>query len=288
VFQIGDLKIYPICDAVTHVDGGGMFGLVPRVLWSRYIQPDDLNLIPSNSLCLLVKADDKNILVDTAFGVGKLNEKQLRQWGLTRPHGSLMDALGRLGLAPEDIDLVINTHLHADHCTGNTYLSEDGKYLPTFPKAKHFTQRQEYQDAMQPNERTRATYFPENYEPLLTMGHLELLDDPETEIVRGVKMVVTPGHTPAHMSVVFESGGQHAMFLCDLSSMAIHFERIGWMTAYDVEPLVTLETKRRWQTWALEHDALLMVVHDTLKPAARLRLDKEGNPYMEAVACEYV
>ncbi|MBE2272390.1 MAG: MBL fold metallo-hydrolase, partial [Anaerolinea sp.] len=130
-------------------------------------------------------------------------------------------------------------------------------------------------DAMQPNERTRATYILANYEPLVASGQMRLLDG-DVEIAPGIWGIVSPGHTPAHMSVRIERGGQHAAFVCDLASYAIHFERLGWMTAYDVEPLRTLESKRVWQQWALETDALLIFPHDSVRPMGRLTEDEKG------------
>lgn len=284
MFRVGAIEVYLIQDGIVQVDAGGPFGLVPRKLYSRYIMPDAENLVPMNLHCLLIKVDDKLILADTGMGIDKLDEKQARHWGLSRPNGSLFDALGRLGLSAGDIDIVVNTHLHADHCTGNTRFDpEAGALLPSFPNARHIVQRREYADASQPNERTRATYFAENFQPLYETGQLDLLEAEEEEITSGVRVVRTPGHTAGHMSVIIQDGGESAMFLCDLASYAIHFERLGWMTAYDVEPLITLESKRRWQRWALEHSALLITPHDTLKPVSRLRQDANGHLSMEAV-----
>ena len=173
-------------------------------------------------------------------------------WHLSHPNGTLDDGLARLGRAREDIDVVIDTHLHNDHCGGNTVLADDGTLQPAFPNAVYTVQRREYEDAMQPNERTRASYIPANYAPLVESGQMRLLDG-DTELAPGVFGVVTPGHTPGHMSIRIESAGEHALFTCDMATYSVHFERLGWMTAYDVEPLITLETKRRWQQWALEH-----------------------------------
>jgi glyoxylase-like metal-dependent hydrolase (beta-lactamase superfamily II) len=274
MFHIGDIEIHLISDGVVLVDGGGAFGLVPRVLWGRILPPDDRNRVPMILTCLLVRAAGKTILVDTGLG-DKLPPKLVELWGLSHPNGTLLDGLARLGLAPGHVDLVINTHLHGDHCAGNTTFTPDGDVRPVFPNAEYFVQRREYEDAMRPNERTQATYVPINYEPLARSGQLTLLDA-DREIVPGVSVVLTPGHTPGHQSVLFESGGLHALFVADLASYAVHFERLGWMTAYDVEPLVTLETKRRWQAWALEHDALLIFQHDTQVGAARLAEDEGG------------
>ena len=274
MFRIGDIEIIPISDGVVMMDSGGPFGLVPRALWSRYLQPDERHRVPMSLTCLLVRAGGRIIVVDTGLG-DKLDEKTAHQWGLTRPEGTLLDGLARQGVQPEDVDIVIDTHLHGDHCAGNTILGADGQPRATFPRAQYYVQRREYEDAMHPNERTRATYFPINYAPLYDAGQLTLLDG-DTEIAPGVTGVVTPGHTPGHQSVIFASGGAYALFVADLASYAVHFERLGWMTAYDVEPLVTLETKRHWQAWALETNALLIFQHDTQTLAGRLVEDESG------------
>jgi glyoxylase-like metal-dependent hydrolase (beta-lactamase superfamily II) len=287
MFQLGDLRIYPICDSKTLSDPGGMFGLVPRKLWSRVKTPNEEHLIDANSLCLLVQAGGKNILVDTGMGEGKLDEKGLKRWGLTRPYGSLFGALGRAGLTADDIHIVINTHLHADHCLGNTRPTPDGGFEPSFPNAVYYVQARELEDARHPNERTAATYLAVNFEPIAQRGQFHLLDG-DAPIVDGVRVVVTRGHTPAHMSVVLEGGGQSALFVCDMASMSVHFEKLAWMTAYDVEPLLTLESKRRWQAWALETNALLFFVHDWEIPAARLVKGADGALMLQPEALTYL
>jgi glyoxylase-like metal-dependent hydrolase (beta-lactamase superfamily II) len=144
-------------------------------------------------------------------------------------------------------------------------------------------QRREYEDASQPNERTRATYLAENFQPLVDSGQMRLLDG-DTVLAAGVRAVVTPGHTPGHMSIVFESQGQTAVQLADLATYAVHFERLGWMTGYDVEPLITLDTKRHWQQWALDHDATLFFPHDPYRPIARLIQSEDGKRLLLPVA----
>jgi glyoxylase-like metal-dependent hydrolase (beta-lactamase superfamily II) len=192
-----------------------------------------------------------------------------------------------LGLSPGDIQLVIDNHLHYEQAGGNTKYGEDGQTIePVFPNAEYVVQRREYDDAMRPNERTAATYIPINYQPLVESARMRLLDG-DTELLPGITGHVTRGHTPAHMSVRFESEGQHALFVCDLASYAVHFERLGWMTAYDVEPLETLESKRKWQAWALETNALLIFPHDTIRPAGRLTLDSNGRPALSPVEIEF-
>lgn len=271
MITIGEIEIHLISDGVVWMDRGGPFGLVPLALWRDYLPPDEQQRVPMILTCLLVRAAGQTIVVDTGLG-SKLNTSHAaRIWGLERPNGTLLDGLARLGVRPDDVDLVINTHLHADHCAGNTVYAGESRdeVRATFPRARYLVQRREYEDAMRHNERTRATYFALNYEPLVASGQMALLDG-DAEIAPGVRGVVTPGHTPGHQCVLFESGGERALFVADLASYAIHFERLGWMTAYDVEPLVTLETKRRWQQWALETNGLLIFQHDTRIPAGRL------------------
>jgi glyoxylase-like metal-dependent hydrolase (beta-lactamase superfamily II) len=281
MLTIGDIHIYLINDGDHRVDPGGPFGLVPRALWNRYFTADDDHLIPMALNCLLVQTGGLNIVVDTGYGTS-LPDKMQRILRLSRPNGTLVDALGRLGLGPTDIHLVIDTHLHSDHCSGNMRRAADGTLRPVFPNAQYVVQRREYEDASRPNERTRATYLAENFQPLVESGQMRLLDG-DTDLAPGVRGVVTPGHTPGHMSVLFASRGQHALFTCDMATYAVHFERLGWMTAYDVEPLVTLETKRRWQQWALAHDALLIFPHDPTRPVGRLRREGDGAPFIVPV-----
>ncbi len=273
MFLIGDIEVYLFNDATTWVDPGGIFGLVPRALWSRYHTANERNLVRTANHNLLIRTAGRNIIVDTGYG-NCLSESQRKRGSITDFDGT-HNGLAALGVSRADIDTVIDTHLHDDHCTGNFRLDADDSREPAFPNATYLVQRREYADATRPNERTRATYLPDNFVPLFESGQLRLLDG-DSQIAPGVTALLTPGHTPAHMSIRIESAGQHAAFLCDLASLAIQFERLAWMTAYDVEPLVTLETKRAWQQWALETDALLFFPHDAVKPAGRLTKDDRG------------
>jgi glyoxylase-like metal-dependent hydrolase (beta-lactamase superfamily II) len=287
MFKVGDIEIHLINDCRSMADGGGPFGLVPKVLWQRYFTPTENNLIPMNHTCLFVKASGKNILVDVGYG-SKLTDKAKRINSIQNEEG-LARSLASLGIQPEDIDLVIDTHLHADHAAGNVKFKEGSteEVEPVYPNAEYVVQKREYEDAMQPNERTAATYFPINYQPLYESGPLRLLEG-DTEFMTGIWGIVTPGHTPGHMSVRFESGGESAMFLCDLATYAVHIERLGWMTSYDVEPLVTLETKRIWQKWALENDATLIFPHDAKRPIGKLRQLENGGIILDALDIAFV
>jgi glyoxylase-like metal-dependent hydrolase (beta-lactamase superfamily II) len=227
--------------------------------------------VPTATNSLLILSEGKRILVDTGLG-SKLSAKE--QEIVNRPgDGELLAHLRDLGFQPEDIDIVVNTHLHADHCGGNT-LIRDGASIPTFPRAEYWIQRLDWADALYPNERTRATYLPANLKPLEAAGQLRLLSG-DTRVTREVKCVVTPGHTRAHQCVLIESGGQKALFLGDMAGRAIFMERIAWLPAYDIEPLVNLETRRTWRDWALEENALLIFEHDHVVTMGRLRQEGE-------------
>jgi glyoxylase-like metal-dependent hydrolase (beta-lactamase superfamily II) len=199
MLHIGDIRITLINDGDILVDGGGPFGLVPRALWKHILPPDDENLIGMKLTCLLVQVGGRNIIIDTGLGY-RLPERTRNIWHLSRPNGGLIEGLARVGLSPADINVVIDTHLHLDHCSGNLRVEEDGTLVPTFPNAEYVVQRREYEDATHPNERTRATYDPNNYVPLVERGQMRLLDG-DTELAPGVWGVITRGHTPGHMTL---------------------------------------------------------------------------------------
>lgn len=275
-FHIGRVKVHLLSDGVYWTDGGAVFGLVPRVLWEKVIQPDALNRIPMNLRCLLIESSEGPILVDTGYGT-KLTAKRLQQLNLTS-ETRLLDDLAAAGFSPTDVRMVINTHLHGDHCGGNTFYGPDGELQPTFPNATYLIQRLELADALLPNERTRATYLAENFLPLVELGggrssvaRGRLLYG-DTQITPEVRVQVTPGHTRSHQVVIIESDGETAVFLADAGYVA-NLERLAWVPAFDVEPLVSIETKRALREWAWRRDALLFFQHDMAVAAGRLRRD---------------
>jgi glyoxylase-like metal-dependent hydrolase (beta-lactamase superfamily II) len=271
--NLNTLEYHILSDGVAWTDGGGAFGLVPRLIWEKRFPPNSQNRIPFSVNCLLIHSQGKNILVDTGYGQ-KLTDRMQSHAGLERPHGDLLAHLARHNLKPEDINIVINTHLHLDHCGGNTRL-EGNTPVAAFPNAVYFVQRLEYADAIVPNERTRATYFPQNYAPLLQTGQLHLLNG-DTQITGHVRVAVTRGHTRAHQVVVLESAGAAALFTGDMATLHYHLERLAWVTAYDVEPLESIETKRTWQKWAAHREALLIFQHDAQITTGRLKPDGEN------------
>lgn len=266
--HLQDIEYYLLNDGLAWVDGGGAFGLAPRIVWGKLLPPDDQNRVPFNLYCMLIRSEGQTILVDTGYGQ-KLTDKARRIVALERPDGDVLAALARVRVEAADIDIVINTHLHADHCGGNTRREGD-QIVPTFPNATYLVQRLEWADAMLPNERTRATYLPENYLPLQESGQLKIING-NTRVTSEVRTAITRGHTRAHQAVILESKGESALFVADMATLHYHLERLAWVTGYDLEPLESIETKRAWQQWAIDHDALIIFQHDTQVPTGKLR-----------------
>jgi glyoxylase-like metal-dependent hydrolase (beta-lactamase superfamily II) len=279
--QFNDLEIDIVSDGIFYMDGGGLFGLVPKLLWEQVATPDDKNRVRMTFNCLLIRSREGTILVNTGLG-SKLGHKGAKIFGVDPQRAGLLDALAHLGVAPEDVDIVINTHLHADHCGGNTRHA-DGEVVPTFPRAEYWIQRLEWADAILPNERTRATYLADNFLPLERRGQVRILHG-DTRVSECVHTVITRGHTRAHQSVLIESGGKKAFFLSDLAPFPVHIERLAWVPAFDVEPLETIETKRRLQRWAVDEKALLIFEHAVETPLGYLREESEGRYYVESLS----
>lgn len=271
----GEARATLLTDGTSWWDGGGTFGLVPRPKWMKLLPPDELNRVPQELRCVLIEAGGQRILVDCGVG-DKTNELIATQYDVRRPHGTLIDDLARQGIAPADIDIVLFTHLHGDHAGWATKMNDAGETVPTFPNARYFVQRQEYEDATHTNERTRNTYFADNFVPLMQHGVLTLLDG-DAPITPSVRAVHTPGHTAGHQSVIVESkGASPLLMLGDMASYMIHFERLPWVTAYDVLPMITIASKRQWQQWAFDNNATLISCHDTLMPAGKLIRNTKG------------
>jgi glyoxylase-like metal-dependent hydrolase (beta-lactamase superfamily II) len=275
-YRIGRVRVHLIGDGAFWTDGGAAFGIVPRILWEKTVQPDALHRIRLESRSLLIESSTGLILVDTGHG-HKLDPKSREQLGLTddlRVDRFLVD----LGFTPADVRFVINTHLHADHCGGNTVHGPESQLLPAFPNATYLMQRLELADATYPNERTRNVYARENFLPLVNLcedpngGMVQVLSG-DAQVASEVQVKVTPGHTRAHQVVIVESDGETGVFLGDVAGLAVHIERLAWVPAFDVEPLVSMETKRWLREWSVRRDALLFFQHDMSLPAGRLRTE---------------
>ncbi|HVC32468.1 MAG TPA: MBL fold metallo-hydrolase [Chloroflexota bacterium] len=264
--KIGKIELEILNDGHWHTDGGAMFGVVPRPLWEKRQPPDDRNRVRLALRCLLIRVDDRTILVDTGIG-DKLGPKESEIFSVERDTG-LIGALASYGITPDSVEVVVNTHLHFDHAGGNT-TRHLGALVPTFSNAEYWVQRLEWDDATHANERTRTTYLSENFEPVERSGQLRLFDG-ATEIAPGVHWLMAAGHTRAHTCVLIESEDQSALFAVDVCPFVAHLERIAWVPAVDVEPLVSMETKRRIVADLLAHDRLVIFDHDPNVVTARL------------------
>ena len=275
--RVGSLKVHAIQAGGLRLDGGAMFGVVPKPLWERQIPADERNRIALGMRCLLIDHPSGLVLVDTGLG-NKENEKFRDIYGVENAGAggrtALEDGLASLGVRVEDVALVINTHLHFDHGGGNTYRDAAGALLPSFPNARYIVQRGEFDYATHTNERTAASYFNPNFVPLRDAGMLDLIEG-EREIVAGIRVVASPGHVPFHQSVMIESAGETALFLADVMPTAAHVP-MPWIMGYDVEPLVTLESKRRILAHAAEREWLMIFEHDATVPWGRVAHDGKG------------
>lgn len=266
-FTVGRLTCHALEGGRQHLDGGAMFGIVPKPLWERRMPADARNRIPLALRCLLIEHDDGPVLVDTGLG-NKEDAKFKDMYGVENDGADgrtrLEDALAEVGVPPAEVRWVINTHLHFDHAGGNTWRDPAGRVALSFPRARYLVQRGELDFARHTNERTAASYRPANFEPV----PFTLLDG-ETEVLPGIRCLPTPGHVPYHQSVLVESGGERACFLADLVPTSAHLP-LPWIMGYDVEPLVTLESRRRLYARAEAEGWLLVFEHDPAVVAGRL------------------
>jgi len=275
--QLGALRIHALQAGGQLLDGGAMFGVVPKALWEKRIAPDERNRIPLGMRCLLVEHPEGLVLIDTGIG-NKESQKFLDIYGVEASiagHRSMLDAaLAGAGYAAADVRFVINTHLHFDHAGGNTMLDEDGAPEPAFPNARYFVHGGELRYATHTNERTAASYFPANWEPLIKSGQLEVVES-GVDLVPGIRMRHTPGHTPDHQSILVDGGGETAVYLGDVCPTVAHVP-LPWIMGYDVEPLRTLESKRALWAEALAGQWLLIFEHDATTAWGRLTSGPRG------------
>ena len=276
---IGSLRIHALQAGLQQLDGGAMFGVVPKNLWERRIPADARNRIPLGMRCLLIEHPEGLVLVDTGAG-NKESEKFYAIYGIENapigPTGptQLESALAKAGFTPADVMMVIDSHLHFDHAGGNTHVAEGGAVELSFPNATYVVRRGEWDWAHHTNERTAASYFAHNFEPLRAAGRLELVDA-DVELLKGISLRRTPGHTPHHQGILVESGNERLFYLADLAPTTSHVP-LPWIMGYDVEPLVTLETKRALWAEAVRENWTMMFEHDATNAFGRIVADGKG------------
>jgi glyoxylase-like metal-dependent hydrolase (beta-lactamase superfamily II) len=293
-FRVGGLTCHTLDAGLQRLDGGAMFGVVPKPLWEKRIAPDERNRIPLCMGCLLIEHDVGPVLVDTGLG-NKEADKFLDIYGVEnagrRGPTRLDDALAEAGYTAGDIRYVINTHLHFDHAGGNTYVEWEGgsgkgegsmrregaepETLIAFPNATYVVQERELEFAGRRNERIAASYLAPNFQPVSEAGRWQTVRG-EAELLPGIHVLPTPGHVPGHQSVLVESAGETACFLGDLVPTAAHLP-LPWIMGYDLEPLVTLETKRELLQRAEAGGWVLVFEHDAERGLGRVV--RQGRSY---------
>ena len=268
--QFGDYRTEIIPDTEFRLDGGAIFGVVPRNLWSKVSPPDDQNRVRLSLNCLFVETGSDRILIETGIG-DKWTNKQTSIYGIERqqPLGQSLRQL--TGYVPEDITIVVNTHLHFDHAGGNTRLDAHGSVVPSFPNARYFVSRNEYEHAEAPTERDRASYLPENWRPLLESGQLEM-KEANYEVVPGLQMETHAGHNRSMQCVRLERGGQTLFGFADLVPTRAHVP-FAWIMGYDLYPVETLEVKKKLLPQAAREGWLCLFYHDPDEPLCRLIAD---------------
>jgi glyoxylase-like metal-dependent hydrolase (beta-lactamase superfamily II) len=276
--KLGKFELTVVRDGTFWLDGGAMFGVVPKILWNKLCPSDEVNRIKLALNCLLVRTPETTILIDTGIGTGL--KERLREIYRVKKDKGLIEELATIGVVPEDVDFVINTHLHFDHCGGNTILKE-GKAVPAFPRARYVIQEEEWYDATHPNERTKASYLADNFVPLESSGQLMRVDG-KHEVTSGVSVFVTNGHTRGHQSVMIESEGKTALYLGDFIPTTSHI-KLPYVMGYDLYPLALIDTKKGLLHRAVEEHWLLVFEHDPKISWAYL-LEDNGQQVLKPVA----
>lgn len=270
--QIGDYRMEIIPDTEFRLDGGAMFGVVPRNLWAPVCPPDDQNRIRLNMNCVFIDTGDEKVLIETGIG-DKWTTRETAMYGIERERSLTETLKAKTGVAADEITIVVNTHLHFDHAGGNTTTSIDGDVVPTFPNARYFVSAAELEHADAPSERDRASYLKQNWLPLRESGQLEVKDG-DYEVVPGLRMQTEPGHNRTMQCWRLDRGDQTVFGFADLVPMRAHI-RLPWIMGYDLFPLQTLEAKKRLLPKAVEENWLCLFYHDPDAPLCRLTLEDE-------------
>jgi len=278
--KLGDLEIHFLDDGYFRLDGGAMFGVIPRPLWERKLPADERNRVRLGMNSLLVRSAGKWMVIETGAG-DKWDAKRRDIFGF-EGEPRLPDKIVARGVRLEDVSLVINTHLHFDHCGWNTRRVGD-QIVPTFPNARYVVQRGELEHARQPNERDRASYLAENVEPIAAAGQWWLLEG-DREVAPGVELIRVPGHTADMQCVKLSGGGKTAFFFADLVPTTAHLP-YPWIMGYDLYPMTTLENKKKWIPQVAREGWLALFGHDPATPAAYLR-EREGQYIAEPVSLD--
>jgi len=273
---LGDFDLTVFSDGIYHFDGGAFFGVVPKVMWQKKVKADQDNRVPAGLNSVLVQTGKEIVLIETGIG-NKLPERMKTFYG--QP-AELLDNLSAGGVSPDEIDIVINTHLHFDHCGWNTVRRGD-RIVPTFPRAKYYVQEGEWRHARRQFERDRISYISENYDPLIESGQMTLLKG-DGEIVPGISVRVFPGHTAHMQSVLLASGGRKACYISDLIPTTAHIE-LTWGMGFDLYPVDTIESRKKYYAESIPEKWLTIFTHDPQLPWAYVKRDTRGKMVTQAL-----
>ena len=278
---LGDFGLTICTDGTYLLDGGAMFGVVPKPMWEKRAPADEQNRILLGLNTVVVRTGKHVVVIET--GVGNKQSAKMRE--LQGNQELLPQSLAAAGVRVEEVDVVINTHLHFDHCGWNTTLHPDGSVTPTFPNARYFAHRGEVEHGHLQLDRDKVSYLSPNYDPLVESGQMTLVDTPTdaptVEIVPGVSVEVFPGHTAQMMAVHVESAGQHACYISDLIPTAMHLDAT-WVMGYDLDPVRTIAERKRFYAQAIPEQWLVLFTHDHRTPMARITTNEKGKPVIAA------
>jgi glyoxylase-like metal-dependent hydrolase (beta-lactamase superfamily II) len=266
---LGNFELTAVSDGNYRLDGGAFFGVIPKVMWEKKVKADAENYVPVGLNSVVVRTGDHTVLIETGIG-NKLPDRLVKIYG--QP-SKLLANLAAAGISPEEIDVVINTHLHFDHCGWNT-MRQDNTVVPTFPKAKYYVQEGEWQYASHPNDRDAISFMSENYDPLINSGQMTLLHG-DQEILPGVSVRVFPGHTQYMQAVIMQSGGKTACYISDLIPTSAHIE-VPWVMAFDLFPLQTMDSRKKYYDKAIGEQWLTIFTHDPVMPWAYVEKGEKG------------
>lgn len=276
---LGDFDLTILTDGTYLLDGGAMFGVVPKPLWEKRIPANERNQIPLGTNTVVVRTGKHTVVIETGIG-NKLSEKQRSIYDSRQ---LLMESFRAAGIRTEEVDVVINTHLHFDHCGWNTTRTVDGSIVPTFPNARYFVHRGEVEHGHLQLERDAVSYISDNYDPLIANGQMTLIEPPsgQMEIVPGVSVEVFPGHTAQMMAVMLDSGGRRACYISDLIPTSAHLD-VTWVMGYDLYPLTCIEQRKRFLGRAIPEQWLVLFTHDHHHPMGYIEPGVKGKPQLKA------
>ncbi len=256
--KLGRFEIYPVLDGFFRLDGGAMFGVIPKVLWEKTNPPDENNRILLALRCCLINTGKELVLIDT--GIGDKNNQKFTDIYQVKKEINLEKSLSAIGVSPNDINIVIDTHLHFDHCGGNTKIDANGKIVPSFPNARYIIQKAEWESANNPDRRSRASYLKENFQPLKEANLLELVDG-DCKITEGIEVIKTSAHTFGHQVVKVSSENKTLIYWADLIPTSSHLN-LPYLMSYDLFPIQTMEQKERLLNQALKENWVSFFEHD--------------------------